>query len=1020
VQTLRNWVCGMMAFAVVLCWAANASGQEAEADKAKALLQQAVAQYNALDFSGAQATLLKIQEDALSDSEKATRNEYLQKVGSAVRQQRDARAAYEAAQEALGSGNLDAAEKGFEQAAGSEYLPNATRTDAKAQLRLVQARKQRMAAKADTGAEARETAVAAANAPAENVEAKAADEAKAAAADTKNQADKMLAEMADRRKKAMELVALGDQAMDAEKPDEAVKYYSQAADIEPDNVIITRKLNSARQITGTSGSAGLLSQYHQQRIVAQRATVVDFEKQMKRSQEVLAGADRKQDFEEAEQAAKAALNILESGKSLFTEREFRERRLRVEKQEEFIAARLQEWERKTVQEQINEAQRLEMEREREAERRRMRKVETLRNRGKTLLEQREYAKALEVMDQIARIDPEDPWTTERRDLVYNFVLMQTEKGLVMDRNREERKQFLELRRAEIPWYEYMQFPADWRELTKRREFVGAGAATESEADRETRKKLRQKLARLDFDDIEFQDVIRFLREVSGANIYVKWKALEAMGIDRSATVTVHLQDVSLEKALDIILSDVGGVNPLSYIIEEGVITISTKDDLASNTITRVYDIRDLIIRVPNFTGPRLDLSNASNNGGSNNNGTSTGGGLFGDNNTSNDTGEDEVKPKSEIIADIITMVTKTIDQNSWSPPHGPGEVGAIQELHGQLIITQTPQNHEAVMALIEQLRQANALQINIEARFLSVSTGFLNSIGMDLDFYFNLGSQLGSNYTRDPATGELTGGQVRDPFTGALVPTTSGTPTPWGPNKPGTNTLTPIGISQNSFGFGNMVGKASPASNSIGTAISNPALTIAGTFLSDIQVDFLLQATQAHQTTRQLTAPRLTLFNGQRAYVSVATQQAYVAGLEPVVSDNAVSVQPIIGYVPTGTTLDVEATVSADRRYVTMTVRPQISVLNSLTSVGDLQLPNATVQEVQTTVIVPDGGTLLLGGQMTTGEIEQEMGVPLVSKIPILNRAFTNRGKVRDEQTLLILIKPKIIIPVDEERRQFP
>jgi type II secretory pathway component GspD/PulD (secretin) len=59
---------------------------------------------------------------------------------------------------------------------------------------------------------------------------------------------------------------------------------------------------------------------------------------------------------------------------------------------------------------------------------------------------------------------------------------------------------------------------------------------------------------------------------------------------------------------------------------------------------------------------------------------------------------------------------------------------------------------------------------------------------------------------------------------------------------------------------------------------------------------------------------------------------------------------------------------------------------------------------------VPDGGTLLIGGQKLSGEVEREMGVPVISKIPVVNRAFTNKGKIRDEQTLLILIKPKIIL----------
>jgi general secretion pathway protein D len=77
-------------------------------------------------------------------------------------------------------------------------------------------------------------------------------------------------------------------------------------------------------------------------------------------------------------------------------------------------------------------------------------------------------------------------------------------------------------------------------------------------------------------------------------------------------------------------------------------------------------------------------------------------------------------------------------------------------------------------------------------------------------------------------------------------------------------------------------------------------------------------------------------------------------------------------------------------------------------------------QRVETTVSIPDGGTLLIGGLKRSQELDREVGAPLLSKIPVINRAFTNRGKVRDEQTLLILIKPKIIIHPELEDQLFP
>lgn len=48
------------------------------------------------------------------------------------------------------------------------------------------------------------------------------------------------------------------------------------------------------------------------------------------------------------------------------------------------------------------------------------------------------------------------------------------------------------------------------------------------------------------------------------------------------------------------------------------------------------------------------------------------------------------------------------------------------------------------------------------------------------------------------------------------------------------------------------------------------------------------------------------------------------------------------------------------------------------------------------------------------------MGVPILSKIPVLKRAFTNTVTIRDEQTLLILVKPEIMILKEYEDQAYP
>ena len=254
--------------------------------------------------------------------------------------------------------------------------------------------------------------------------------------------------------------------------------------------------------------------------------------------------------------------------------------------------------------------------------------------------------------------------------------------------------------------------------------------------------------------------------------------------------------------------------------------------------------------------------------------------------------------------------------------------------------------------------------------------------------------------------------------------------------------FSPIVVQQGSFPF--TATPSTPTPGSIGSTAS-PGIQVQGSFLDDFQVNFLIRATQASINSTTLTAPRVTVFNGQQAFVLVAQQQAYVSDLEAVTGDGVGLFNPIIDTVQTGVRLVVQPTVSADRKYVTLSLQPQVSQLVGLNSFpvfgianqnqnnpggggtntntifqATVQLPILDITSVNTIVSVPDGGTLLLGGQTLAGETEIEEGVPILSKIPFIKRLFTNRSTAKDERILLILVKPSIIIQREVEQQQFP
>ena len=134
----------------------------------------------------------------------------------------------------------------------------------------------------------------------------------------------------------------------------------------------------------------------------------------------------------------------------------------------------------------------------------------------------------------------------------------------------------------------------------------------------------------------------------------------------------------------------------------------------------------------------------------------------------------------------------------------------------------------------------------------------------------------------------------------------------------------------------------------------------------------------------------------------------------------------------TGPTLTVTPIISRDKKHVLLNITTFLQDLLGFetyvievplgTEGGEVtvqqyevDLPQTEYSSVQTRVSVPDGGTLLLGGLKITAEEETEVGVPVLSKIPVIGRAFSNRSKVKDNKILLILVKPTIILQEEKD-----
>jgi hypothetical protein len=129
-----------------------------------------------------------------------------------------------------------------------------------------------------------------------------------------------------------------------------------------------------------------------------------------------------------------------------------------------------------------------------------------------------------------------------------------------------------------------------------------------------------------FDNVPLSDCIDFLHDVSGANIVVDWKTLNAASITKDAPINLRVKNTSLEQVLNLILTQASTTdNILTFYIDRDVIQVTTKTEADKHVYTIVYDVRDLLITVPNFT-----LStNTGGGGGYGGSGGGYGGGGYG-------------------------------------------------------------------------------------------------------------------------------------------------------------------------------------------------------------------------------------------------------------------------------------------------------------------------------------------------------------------------------------------------------
>ncbi len=499
------------------------------------------------------------------------------------------------------------------------------------------------------------------------------------------------------------------------------------------------------------------------------------------------------------------------------------------------------------------------------------------------------------------------------------------------------------------------FPSDWGEERSGRRSPLANSER-AEAWEEALTDRLAGRATLQLDAVPLAEALAMVGKLGGLNLVVAPDLLAAG--DRLVTLR------AVEMRLDSILSWMAEQASTTWGLASGGIYVG-EQPASSRTIV-LHDLGELLVGVGDFPGLQLAM-NAGDAGG--------GGGFLAP------TESDTPVPTADDIAELIK---RSISPATWTDADNSMIVRG-----NTLLVTAPPAIHRLIGEFLRSQSAQHSLMVRVELRWLELTDTYAEEIGVQ---WFS-----GTNTYMNGIPGNATS-------TSGLLRQVNG----WAVEGGSVNQL--------------------PSNSMSIQATGAPGMTMQAAFLGSTQLSAVLSASERNHQGRALRAPELACMNGQRANAFFGNQVAYISDYEIV----AGQYDPVITVLNIGSSIDVRPLVSADRRYVTMELQAATATVTFSTEViqaaylppGDvdlepgfeppvvgfpLELPNVEVREVGTSVMLPDRGSLLVGGFTAGLDQFAATRVPLLGSIPFLGRLFGARGRYAEKRKLNLVTTVTII-----------
>jgi type II secretory pathway component GspD/PulD (secretin) len=619
------------------------------------------------------------------------------------------------------------------------------------------------------------------------------------------------------------------------------------------------------------------------------------------------------------------------------------------------------------------------------------RIDYLMALGTKAYERRDFAEARRLAEEALREEPTHEMATQLAAASEKAYRDRVTDDYVVQKAREFRRFQEQQQELKIPYTDILTAPDPtyWADISKKRQMATAEEQVRAAKDTETlavEAALERRLPKgLQFDETSgaYAEVIQALSTMTEVPIVITPEAKEVID-SNSLVLQIQLgQPITLRNFLNLMVdrSD----KALAYVIQDGAVLFTTKAKALGAPTLRVHPIADLTFPVTNFAGPLIrDLPVGTESTDE----APRAGGEVGD----------KVRfVEPEALTDLIK---KSVSPTSWD-----GEGVSMESTAGNLVVRQTPEVQAKIEAFLNDLRKFQTSLVTVESKFLRVSRNWLQQIGVDIRGLGGANAK-GSVVQLD----DITNGLINNSSQGL---DNSGTGDASG--HPNAGFFYDDGLD------GDFRGRSENYfTNALGNLLTpKGGMTFGLTLLDDSQLNILLRAVEKNENIQVVDSQSLTVMNGQRAYISVINQTAFVQDFSVEVATASFIADPEVNFVQDGVVLDVRPTISYDRKYITLDLQPTVAELTrpiptfSTSLSGStlpvlIQFPQLTVRSAATHVKVPDGGSVLIGGLNEILNKERRATVPWLGSLPLVSFLFKEEGTVDENSSLMVLVKAYI------------